>query len=211
MEQDPTDPTGVRETSSSVQKATLVARQRKAAMAADLYVERHKTYEQIAKKCGYPDARAARVAVENFLAEELREHPRSIGAMRDMAGRRLDNLLRQTAKKALNPKDPEHLAAAQQYRGIIGDWAKLYGLHAPQQVVVSNPTSDAIVELAMQISMQGVPQLEQGDIFADDADDSEILELQRKQEEARAQREADAERRAAEEDIVDAELVPNRE
>lgn len=178
MEQDPTDPTGVRETTSSVQKATTIARNRKAAMATELFVEKHKTLKEVAKKCGYPDAVAARVAIERYMENELREHPKSISSMRDMAGRRLDNLLRATAKKALDPENPEQLMAVQQYRGIVGDWSKLYGLHAPQQVIVSNPTSDAILEVALRIQQQGAPQLDEGDIFDDDAPDDEVLALE---------------------------------
>lgn len=204
MEQDPTDPTGVRETSDSVQQATIIARNRKAAMATELYVEKHKTLDVVAEKCGYPDAKAARVAIERFMENELREHPRSISAMRDMAGRRLENALRQVSKKALKPSDPEHLAALVQYRGIISDWVKVYGLQAPQQVIVSNPTNDAILEVALRIQQQGAPQLREGDIFGDDAPDDEVREL-----EARAA--AAAGKAADEEDIVDAELVGDLE
>lgn len=178
MEQDPTDPTGVRETSTSVQKATTVARDRKAATATNLYVEKHKTLKEVARKCGYPDAAAARVAIERYMERELKEHPKSISAMRDMAGRRLENALRQVSKKALNPDDPEHLAAVMQYRGIIGDWVKLFGLQAPQQVIVSNPTNDAILEVALRIQQQGAPQLTEGDIFDDEAPDDEVLALE---------------------------------
>lgn len=195
MEQDSADPTGVRETSGSVQKATTIARQRKAATATNLYVEKHKTLKEVAKKCGYPDANAARVAIERYMETELREHPRSISAMRDMAGRRLENLLRQVSKKALEPEDPEHLAAVMQYRGIIGDWAKLYGLIAPQQVVVSNPTNDMILEVALRIQQHGVPQLDEGDIFDDTAPDEEVLALERRRNGT---------------DIIDGELVEEK-
>lgn len=197
MEQDTADPTGVRETSDSVQKATTIARNRKAAMAANLYIEKHKTYDQVAKKCGYPDASAARVAVERYMEEQLREHPRSISSMRDMAGRRLDNALRQCGKKALNPEDPEHLAALAQYRATIADWVKLYGLNAPQQVIVSNPTNDAILEVAMLIQQQGAPKLDEGDIFDEEAPDDEVRALE-------ARRNGDTADTA---DIVEGELV----
>jgi hypothetical protein len=200
MEQDPTDPTGVRETSKSVQRATTIARNRKAAMAVDLYVEKHKPLDVVAKKCGYPDATAARVAIERYMENELREHPKSISMMRDMAGRRLENVLRSVSKKALNGDSDEHLAAVREYRGLINDWVRIYGLQAPQQVIVSNPTSDMIMEVALRIQQQGAPQLEEGDIFGDDAPDDEIRELEARSSTAKV-----------DEDIVDAVLVGDLE
>lgn len=205
MEQDPTDPTGVRETSKSVQQATTIARNRKAAMATELYVEKHKTLKVVAQKCGYPDATAARVAIERYMENELREHPKSISMMRDMAGRRLENVLRPVAKKALDGDSAEHLAAVVQYRGLISDWVGIYGLRAPQQVIVSNPTSDMIMEVALRIQQQGAPQLEEGDIFGDDAPDDEVRAL-----EARAS-EAGTSESEGTADIVDAELVGDLE
>lgn len=178
MEQDPTDPTGVRETSKSIQQATTIARNRKAAAATYLYVEKHKTLKEVAKKCGYPDAGAARVAIERHMESELREHPRSIAAMREMAGRRLEQLTRSTNKKAQDPDHPEHLAAVREQRANIESWVKIFGLQAPQQVVVTNPTSDAIMEVAMRLVGQATPDVEPGDIFSDEAPDDEVRALQ---------------------------------
>lgn len=183
MEQDDTDPTGVRETSSSLQPATIRARERKAAAAVEMFIDKHKSYKEIAKKLGYPDANAARVAVERYMEEQLKAHPRSISAMRDMAGRRLDNALRSVAKKAMDDKHPEHLAAVQQYRGIVMDWSKHYGLTAPQQVVVSSPSLEQIEQVAGELLSKGTRQLAEGDIFGDDADDSEVQELHARQQE----------------------------
>lgn len=190
MEYDATDPTGVRETSTSVQKATLDARRTKAAAATDAYIEKHKTLKEVAKKFGYPSPHAALVAIEKHMAEELRTHPRSIPAMREMAGRRLEQLLRSVNKKALDPDNPEHLNAVVVSRGIIETWSKNYGVAAPQQLIVSNPTQEAIEAMAQELLAAGTPQLPVGDIFGDDADDSEILALEAKQA-----------------DVVDAELV----
>lgn len=189
MEQDPTDPTGVRETSTSVQQATLDARKQKSAAATYLYVEEHKPLDKIARKLGYPDGKAALRAIEKYMADELRENPRSQAMMRDMASRRLEMLSRSAWKKATDPNDPEHLAANARAQSVVESWIKLNGLAAPTQLVVSSPTAEQIEMVATQILSVGQKAAEEGDIFGDDADDSEILAL------------------TASEDIVEGELV----
>ena len=194
MRQDPSHPTGVVETSSSLQVETVAARERKADAAVDMYVNKDKTLKQIARKLGYPTEVMALAAIEKRMQEHLRFHPRSTSAMREMAGRRLERLLRGVMAKADNPDDPEHLNAVTVARGVIGDWTKLYGVQAPTQVVVSNPTTEAIEARVHEIISQGAPKMTEGDIFGDDADDSEILELERRRQDAA-------------EDIVDAVIV----
>lgn len=182
MEQDPTDPTGVRETSTSVQQATLTAREEKAAMATELYVEKNKTLEVVARKCGYPSGVDALRAIEKFMAKMLAESPRNQALMRDMASRRLEQLSRSVWKKANDPKHPEHLQAHARAESVVMNWAKLNGVQAPQQVVVSNPTSEAIEAIAAEIAARGAKDLPEGDIFDENADDSEVLALQARQE-----------------------------
>jgi hypothetical protein len=129
MEQDPTHPTGVRETAASSQSGTARARREKAAMATKLYVDDHKTLKFVARKCGYPTATSALRAIEGHMS-------------------------------------------------------------APTQLVISNPTTEMIEEMATKILSVGAKPVEEGDIFGDDADDSEILALEAKRA-----------------DVVDAEIV----
>lgn len=194
MKQDPTHPTGVAETSSHLQVETVAARERKADAAVNMYLEKNKTLKQVARKLGYPSESAAMRAIELRLIEHSKNNPRTQASVREMIGRRLERLVRSVASKAFDPDDAEHLNAVTAMRGILSDQAKLYGATAPQQLVVTNPTTEAIEAVAHQIMSHGaVTQLE-GDIFSDEADDEEVLALERR-------------RRDAEEDIVDAELV----
>lgn len=193
MEQDPTHPTGVRETSTSVQQATLNAREEKAAAATYMYIEEHKTLDKVARKLGYPTAQDALRAIEKHMAERLKTHPRSQALMRDMASRRLESLSRSVWKKANDPNDPEHLAANARAQSVVMDWVRLNGLAAPTQVVVSNPTTEQIEMMASQILSVGAKPVREGDIFGDDADDSEIQALEA--------------RRSDPSDIVEGELV----
>jgi hypothetical protein len=190
MEQDPTHPTGVRETAASSQSGTARARREKAAMATKLYVDDHKTLKFVARKCGYPTATSALRAIEGHMANELKEHPKSQAMMRDMASRRLEMLSRSAWKKATDPNDPEHLAANARAQSVVMDWVRLNGLAAPTQLVISNPTTEMIEEMATKILSVGAKPVEEGDIFGDDADDSEILALEAKRA-----------------DVVDAEIV----
>lgn len=199
MQQDPTHPTGVAETASHVQAETIAARERKADAAVHMYVEKDKTLKQICKKLGYPSEPAALAAIESRMAYMLANHPRSISAMRDMASRRLERLTRVTMRIAEDYDHPDQLQAVAQARGTVMDWAKLNGLQAPQQVVVTNPTDAAINAVAQQIINKGALPISSGDIFGDDADDSEILALEQRR------------RETSEADIVDAELVEDAE
>jgi len=196
MEYDETDLTGVRETSSSVQLATLKARSSKAAAATFMRVELSMDADEIATHLGYPDGRAVRAAVDRFLEQELKDNPQSISRMRLMAARRLENMLRPVMKKALDENHEEHLAAVARAQGLIKQWTDLYGLEAPKQVVVTNPTSEMIDAYAERILQAGQPKHETGDIFGDDADDSEILALEAR----RAEEPVDAE--IKEDDVV---------
>lgn len=194
MKQDPTHPTGVLETSSHLQPETVLARDRKADAAVDMYVNKDVTLKKIARKLGYPSEVAALAAIEKRMGEHLRHFPRSQAAMREMASRRLERLTRVTMRKAEDRYDEEQLRAVAETRANIEAWARLNGLNAPQQIVVTNPTDDAIAAMAAQIINRGAPDIGAGDIFGDDADDTEVKALE--------QRRADAK-----DDIVDAELV----
>lgn len=198
MKQDPTHPTGVLETSSHTQPETVAARDRKADAAVEMYVEKDKTLKQVAKKLGYPSEVAALAAIEKRMAEYLRYHPRSVSAMREMASRRLERLTRTTMRIADDDDHPEQLRAVAETRNSVETWIRLHGLNAPQQVIVSNPTDDAIAALAATIANRGAPAITSGDIFDDGADDSEVLELERR-------------RHDQENDIVDAVIVENED
>lgn len=100
------------------------------------------SYSEIARTLEYSSAAKAREAVERGLAalggEDDREQLRFIEA------RRLERILRGLWKKATDDEHGEHLAAARTALAVIDRHAKLYGLDAPTEMVVYNPTQTEI-------------------------------------------------------------------
>lgn len=141
--QDPTHPDGVVSTTGSNGELTR-ARDRKANAALDLRLAGY-SWEEVAEIVGYPDARAAQVNIERALEAHLKEDERSQGRMRDMAGRRLERLLRAVWHKAIDPESPEQMAAQDRARQVISQYSKLYGLDAPTEVNLhANPSEHEI-------------------------------------------------------------------
>lgn len=160
MQQDSSDPTGV---SGPEQGGIVRARERKANAALQLKTAGASWYE-IAETLGYPTARAALVAVEKALEREL-SSDESRSQMRDMAGRRLERLLRSSWSKATDPKHPEHLQAIARSRDIIDRHIKLYGLDAPSEVVVHSPSMTELEGWVARVVQADAPVLEEGNIF----------------------------------------------
>lgn len=157
--QDSTDPTGVAEVdprpTTGARKggprgSTVLARNRKAAAALDLSLS-GMTWENIARAMGYPTPRAARVAVERALAKELSEDTDAKDRMRAKADMQLSRLLRSLWSKAIDPDHPDHLIANSKARELIADHRKLYGLDAPSEVIVHNPTTTQIDEWVARV------------------------------------------------------------
>jgi len=177
MKQDPTDPTGVAETSSSLQPETVRARFRKAWAACEAYWEIH-DWDQVAEMFGYPSGRAAQLAAERAMEAEAKENPKSLSLMRQYASRRLERLLRSVWTDANDENSDTQLASHDRALRVTDRWIKLHGLDAPQQVVVHTPTTDQIEAFVARVVNHGAPQLTEGNIFGDDADDSEIIDVE---------------------------------
>jgi hypothetical protein len=165
--QDPDAPTGVsngREHGGNGSKANL-ARARKADAAVSMRLS-GATWTEIAQVCGYPTPRAALTATERALVKRLDEEDKA--KMRQLAGARLERLLRGIWNKAIDPNDPEHLAAVQRAREIIDRHAKLFGLDAPTEIVVHNPTKTELETWVLRVMAAGVPEVKEMDIFEGD-------------------------------------------
>ena len=168
-EQDPTDPTGIKDLSPRGESETTRARDRKANAAIQLKIA-GATWDEIAQTVGYPSARHAIVATEKALEKELHSEE-SQKAMRSMAGKRLERLLRGVWTKAIDTSHPEHLLAVDRARLLIDRHAKLYGLDAPTEYVVSSPSAAQLETWVASVIQQKRPALEEADIF-----DIEVLE-----------------------------------
>jgi hypothetical protein len=169
LRQDSTDPTGIADDSPRGSSAVARARDRKANAAIQLRIA-GADWNEIAQALGYPTARAALVATERALEKELHTEE-SQKAMRAMSGKRLERLLRGVWTKAIDPAHPEHLLAVDKARQLIDRHAKLYGLDAPTEFVVSNPAQQELEKWVASVISTQRPALEEADIF-----DAEIVE-----------------------------------
>lgn len=170
MQQDPTHPTGVSSDEKEGTSGEVVrARDRKANAAIQLRIA-GATWDEIAQSLGFPTARSALVATERALEKELKAEENQT-AMRSLAGKRLERLLRGVWTKAIDPAHPEHLVAVDKARQIIDRHAKLYGLDAPTEVVVSNPAQQELEKWVATVIQEKQPALEEANIF-----DIEVME-----------------------------------
>lgn len=171
--QDSSDPTGVANLAATGGKELARARSRKAGAALAMSLS-GADWKQIARSCGYPTPRAAKVAVELMLEKRLdamdREH------LRLQVSGRLDALLRGVWPKATDPESPEHLVAVGRAREIIADHRKTWGTDAPQEIVVTNPTQAQIDEWVAGVIGGSLPEVEDADIVEADVvtDDEEF-------------------------------------
>lgn len=109
------------------------------------------TYRDIAEWLNYADVEAAKRAVELGVSGTIDEEDRK-KAQRKMS-MQLDRLTRAAWEKAIDPENPEQLAAIKTVSGVLDRKAKLLGLDEPSQVAVHNPAAqelqtwiDAILE-----------------------------------------------------------------
>lgn len=166
---DATEPTGIKDTSPRGSGQGARAKERKANSALALK-QAGATWEEIAEIVGYPSGRAAHNAVELALERELQSEW-SKRHMRTLMSKRLEKLLRAVWGKATDPNCPEQLAAVREARGIMTDDAKLQGLQAPTEFVVSSPTITEIEAWVNRNSPAAHPELAEGDIF-----DAEVVD-----------------------------------
>jgi hypothetical protein len=168
-QQDPTDPTGIRDESPRGDSTVARARERKANAAIQMKIA-GASWDEIATVIGFPNGQAAIVAVERALEKELKSEENK-KHMRQMAGMRLERMLRGVWAKAIDPANPEHLNAVTKARELIDRHAKLYGLDAPTEFTVSTPTAAELEKWVATVITTSRPALEEGDIF-----DVEVIE-----------------------------------
>lgn len=166
--QDPSHPTGVTSTLEGADPDVIRARDRKANAAVQMRIA-GASWDEIAEVIGYPSGRDALVATERALEKELRDLSKD--SMRQMAGRRLERLLRGVWPKAIDPDNPEQLPAVGKAREIIADHRKLFGLDAPTEIAVHAPTEQELANWVATVVNVGRPALEEADIFDIEAEE----------------------------------------
>lgn len=169
MAQDSSDPTGVAKINDvNTSKELTRARDRKANAGLDLAIH-GASWDTIAEVIGYPTARAAKVAIEQALERNLSTVDRQ--KLRLLVHGRLNAMLYSVSGKAMDEEHPEHLAAVGRYREIVADQRRMWGLDAPQEVLVTNPTQREIDDWVGKAVAKGVPNVEEDDIV-----DGEIVD-----------------------------------
>lgn len=129
------------------------------------------SYTEIAQIAGYSSATKARQAVERVLAAAA-DSPEDREKMRVLASRRINRLLQSVMGKAVDPKDPQHLAYNARALALIDRDAKLFGVDAPTQIQIT-PNDAYIEEYIKKVS-----PLAAASFAADEADilDAEVID-----------------------------------
>jgi hypothetical protein len=99
--------------------------------------------------------------------------------MRAENAARIERLLRGVWRKATDEEHPEHLLAVRVAQGLIDRHIKLYGLDAPTEVVVHNPTATEIDQWVAGMIASGTTDLramEARVIDLDVVEDGELVE-----------------------------------
>lgn len=129
------------------------------------------SYTNIAKALGYVSATRARLAVERVLASTA-DSPEEREQMRVLSDKRLNRLLQSVMGKAVDPRDPDHLAYNARALAITDRIMRLWGVDAPTQVQIT-PTDEhlqAYVARMMALA-RTEPEAEEADIL-----DADVLE-----------------------------------
>jgi hypothetical protein len=160
------------ETKEVVSTKDRVARQ-EAAVTLAIYGA---SYSEIAKRLSYASAHIARLAVERGLAAATGPEDRK--RRREVEGRRLERLLRGVMAQATDEENPEQPAYVRAAAMIIDRRIRLYGLDAPQEMVLYNPTERELqtwLSEKIGVTQQDFPEeadIIAGELIVDEAEDA---------------------------------------
>jgi len=129
------------------------------------------SYVDIAHTLGLRDARAALTLVTRELAAQADENSEDRDQLRREAAAQLDELLVGVMDKASDPYNDEHLVAVRAAVTIIDRRIKLYGLDAPTEITVHNPTATELDQWVATMVRHTMPALEEPDIIDVDSDE----------------------------------------
>jgi len=134
------------------------------------------SYGDIATKLKFGKPVLAQMAIERALAEQVDDHTDRTKLRRRLT-LTLDSLQRAILRKALDPDNPEQLAAARVSLTIIERYSRLNGLDAPLQVDVNMP-KDAEFQsfIAAAARGMGLEVPVEAEIFDDEYMYAEVVE-----------------------------------
>lgn len=163
MTQDSTHPTGVADDSPNGGSNVATARGRKAEAALALRKD-GEDWDTIAEVLGYPTGRAALVATEKALQNELKS-TESRAFVRRLADDRLTEMLKSVYKQATNPDHPDHLAYLREASKLIAQHADLLGAKAPAEFSNNNPSAPELEKWVAQMLAQRTAAAVEANIF----------------------------------------------
>lgn len=129
------------------------------------------SWDDIATILEYSSPIDARHAVERALALEAAS-PEKVEHVRLVNSKRLERIYRSLSRRAVNPKDPDHLQYVRAAVTVIDRHSKLWGADSPQQMNVTvSPSVGEIEKWVSNMAREVHGQIEEGDIL-----DVEIVE-----------------------------------
>jgi len=134
------------------------------------------SFADIAMQFNMRSPALARVAVERALSESV-DDTQDRSKLRQKMTLTLDRLLRSVMAKAVDGESPDHLAAVRTALSIVDRKIRLHGLDAPLEHVVHYPENEEFERvIAMMAQTQGMMLPDEGDPFAEEIEDAEVVE-----------------------------------
>ena len=123
------------------------------------------SWDDIATILEYSSPIDARHAVERALALEAAS-PEKVEHVRLVNSKRLERIYRSLSRRAVNPKDPDHLQYVRAAVTVIDRHSKLWGADSPQQMNVTiSPSVGEIEKWVSNMAREVHGQIEEGDIL----------------------------------------------
>lgn len=107
------------------------------------------SFDDIARMLEFKSARHAKRVVERALSSTVTLDEKK--AMRILAARRYESLLKSVMPRATNVKESNQLAYNQRAQSLVDRIVKLHGLEAPQQIQIS-PSDEYLASYAQQLA-----------------------------------------------------------
>lgn len=119
--------------------------------------------DEIAETLGYTSGRTVMGAIERELGNHVAEEDRR--QQRQLASMRLEKLIASVWPKAMDPDSSEHLPAVRAVKELIDRHAKLWGLDAPAEVIVTTPATHELQEWVAMVLSQGQEDVIEADVL----------------------------------------------
>lgn len=146
------------------------ARMTQASAALQLRID-GASWEDIARLLEFSSSIDARQSVERALAAEVKD-PEKVDEIRLVNSKRLEKIYQSLARRASNPKDPDHLQYVRAAVTVIDRHSKLWGADSPQQMNVTvSPSVGEIEKWVANMAQQVHGEMIEGDIL-----DVEVVE-----------------------------------